>query len=498
MNWDELIDEQSLRSLLPGSYLGLARAIKEGLVVFLSGLPESIQQSVFAAQTNLPASATVSERLGSLGHTCPVLQKLGQVLARNQHLAPELREQLQKLESMSPTVPLETIQEVLSRELGSLGRLGIVLLPPAIAEASVAVVIPFRETRNGSDREGVFKLLKPGVEERLELELDLLGRVATHFDEECEELGIQRLDYRETFEQIRQKLSCEVLLDQEQRNLIAARDFYSGDPDVLIPELFDCCTSRVTAMQRVVGEKITDHDLSSQKDRFQLAAMVSRALITRPILSRANAALFHSDPHAGNLLYTNDGRLAILDWCLVGSLSEQTRVSMVQIILGAITLRSDKIVGVLEELSERVSVDRLTLTKVVDDWLQKVRHGQYPAFSWLVGLLDEAIQTARLKVDGEMMLFRKSLLTLEGVISDLGADGFRWDDVAAGEFLLQFGRELPGRWFSTPASNNFATRLSNLDLVETVLSYPLTLPRFWLAETAAILNDHGPPEAATQ
>ena len=497
MNWDKLIDEQSLRSVLPGYSLEIARTVKEGLNVFLCGLPETIQQSVLAAQMKLPITAAVSERLGSLGNSCPVLQKLGQVLARNQQLAPELREQLQKLESMPSTVPLETIRELLTQELGPLDRRGIVLMPPAIAEASVAVVIAFQETRDGQVREGVFKILKPGIEERLEIELELLGEVGTHLDARCDDLKIPEINYRETFDQIRQKLSCEVLLDQEQHNLVAARDFYSADPEVLIPELFDCCTSRVTAMQRVVGGKITDHDLSSRGDRSRLATMVARALISRPMLSRASSALFHSDPHAGNLLYTEDGRLAILDWCLVGSLSEQSRVSMAQIILGAITLRSEKIVGLLEELSDWGQVDRLQLSKVVGEWLQKVRYGQYPGLSWVVGLVDDAIQSAQLRVAGDLMLFRKSLLTLEGVIGDLGADGFCLDDLVSSEFLRQFGRELPERWFSTPASNNFATRLSNLDLVETALSYPLTLPRFWLAEAEAIFEGNGPPGAAT-
>ena len=463
---------------------------KKGLVVFLSGLPEPIQNAILEVQTTLPSTATVSERLGSLGHCCPVLQKLGQVLARNQQLAPELRDQLQKLESAPSTVPLETIQDILSQELGPLDRRGIVLQPPAIAEASVAVVIPFQETRDGQVREGVFKILKPGVAERLDLELDLLGDVGSHLDEKCHELRIPQLDYRETFEQIRHKLSCEVQLDREQHNLVAAREFFAGDPEVLIPELFDCCTSQVTAMERVNGEKVTEHDLGSDRDKFQLARMVTRALITRPIFSRANSALFHSDPHAGNLIYTDDGRLAILDWSLVGFLDEQERASMGQVLLGAITLHPEKIVSVLEKLSERREVDRLALERVVNDWLRKVRHGQFPGLSWVVGLLDEATRTARLRVAADMLQFRKSLLTLEGVITDLGAEAFCIDEVVAFEFLRQFGRELFQRWFSTPSSRKFATRLSNVDLAETVLSCPLAIPRYWLAETGDVLDSH--------
>jgi ubiquinone biosynthesis protein len=74
------------------------------------------------------------------------------------------------------------------------------------------------------------------------------------------------------------------------------------------------------------------------------------------------------------------------------------------------------------------------------------------------------------------------------VIGELGADGFQIDEVVIREFLRHFGQELPKRWFSGPASRAFATRLSNADLAETLLSSPLAIPRFWLAESAEFLD----------
>jgi ubiquinone biosynthesis protein len=482
VTWDLLIDEHALALLLPDAYAHFARPIKESLVVFLSGLPESSQSQILAEQAALPLSTTVSVRLGLLASSCPVLHKLGQVLARDRRLAPELRHQLRKLESMPPTVPLETIQEILLQELGPLERRGITLLPPAIAEASVAVVIPFEERGAHLPHGGVFKILKPGIEERLALELDLLGRVGSHLEERCVELRLPQLDYRTAFEQVRDKLCCEVRLELEQRQLVEAKAFYAAEPDVQIPGLLDHCTARITAMERVMGEKVTDHLLKFSGEKRRLANLVTRALITRPIFSRDRQALFHSDPHAGNLLYTIDGRLAILDWSLAGFLGERERVALVQIMLAAITLNDEKIVTVLEDLAEQESVDRAALSKVVDNWLRRMRRGHLPGLSWLVGLLDEATQTAGLRVAADMMLFRKSLLTLEGVIGELGADDFQIDSVVLGEFARHFGEEWLERWISAPASRAFATRISNTDLAETLLTAPIAVARFWFAE----------------
>ena len=421
MDWETLIDEAALARLLPVAYVHFARPVKEGLVVFLRSLPASAQDQILAEQAALPLDATVSERLGSLARNCPVLHKLGQVIARDQRLAPELRHELRQLESLPPTVDFDTIRSILVDELGPLDELGITLLPPAIAEASVAVVIPYRDERDPAGSEGVFKILKPGIEDRMELELQLLAEVGSYLDSRCEELAIPHLDYRETFDHVRAKLAVEVRLDLEQQHLAEAKGFYAGEPDVQIPTLYPHCTPRVTAMQRIFGEKITDHPLESGAEKHRLARLVTRALLAKSVFSPTHWAMFHSDPHAGNLFYTRDGRLAILDWSLVGHLGEAERTVMGQIVLAAMMLDGRRIVALLEQLDERRTADRIALERIIENSLRQIRHGQLPGLTWLVDLLDEATQTARLRVAPDLMLFRKSLHTLEGVIGELRA-----------------------------------------------------------------------------
>jgi ubiquinone biosynthesis protein len=401
-----------------------------------------------------------------------------------------LRQQLRKLESLPPSISFHTIAETLTRELGPLDQLGVEVLPPALAEASVAVVMPFQQnaTRQQQPLQGVFKVLKPGIEERLELELGLLERVGSHLDQRCEELRIPHLDYEESFQYVRDKLQDEIRLDQEQQHIDQARAFYANEPRVQIPALFDYCTSRVTAMERVMGGKVTDHNLKIAGDRHRLAQLVVEALIAQPIFAAGQRAMFHCDPHAGNLFLTTDGRLAILDWSLVGSLGEQERVAIVQIMLGALSLDAQRIVAVLEGIAERQHVDRTILTSIVQERLRCLRHGQFPGLTWLVSMLDEAVQTARLRFGADLMLFRKSLHSLEGVVADVGAQSSQIDRVVLTEFLRHFAREWPQRWFAMPDSRRFATRLSNLDLTQLLLGCPATVARFWYEQSLDILH----------
>jgi hypothetical protein len=99
-----------------------------------------------------------------------------------------------------------------------------------------------------------------------------------------------------------------------------------------------------------------------------------------------------------------------------------------------------------------------------------------------MGLLDEAVQTARLRVGADLMLFRKALHTLEGVVADTGAGPHPIDEVLLGEFLRHLATEWPRRWLAPPDCRAFATRLSNADLARFTLNLPWAVARSWLEQ----------------
>ena len=235
-------------------------------------------------------------------------------------------------------------------------------------------------------------------------------------------------------------------------------------------------------MERVYGDKVTDHRFDDAGEARACAELVVTALIARPILATADDALFHGDPHAGNLLLTRDRRLALLDWSLATTLSEGRRVAFVQIILGAVTLDAGRIAGALAVLSEQRDVDPDAVRPVIHAALRRIREGNLPGLLWLTGLLDNAAQVG-VRFGAEMLLMRKMLHALEGVIADIGADRTCIDAVLLSDFFTRMAIEWPYRWLALPDSRAFATRLSNADLAGVMMSLPLTATRFWLGDT---------------
>ena len=106
-----------------------------------------------------------------------------------------------------------------------------------------------------------------------------------------------------------------------------------------------------------------------------------------------------------------------------------------------------------------------------------------------MGLLDEAVQTARLRVGADLLLFRKSLHTLEGVVADIGAgdESGRCGAPCARSSTTSRSNGRSAGW-PCPDFRAFATRLSNGDLARWMLSLPWAATRFWLDQGLDLLR----------
>ena len=231
-------------------------------------------------------------------------------------------------------------------------------------------------------------------------------------------------------------LANEVILDQEQTHLLQAADFYANSPDILIPRLFPFSTPLVTAMERVDGCKVTRQNLPP-RDMRQRAERIIRALLAQPFWEcRAAGAIFHADPHAGNLMATPDGRLAILDWALTTHLSKAQCEAVVQLLLGALTLNPGRVYAAIETLGQPIDPEPVQVA--VLESIQQVRRGHFPGVDWLVSLMDTLASTSAVRFPEEVILFRKALLTLSGVVDDVSPD-VSMDGVLIRQGAIEFG-----------------------------------------------------------
>ena len=475
-DWIRFFHSLGLDAVVPDELARYRPAIVDALHYFVEHVSPERSLEMLIEQAEMPDTADAGERLVAIARHCPTLHKLGQVLARDRRLPARFRRLLQTLESMKPRAGRRELREALEAELGCLAHMGVTVDEEPLAEASVAVVIPFTmqpsaPASSHDGRRGVFKLLKPGIEEKLEEELNILQGIGTLLDERCEEYGIPAIDYAGTFTQVRDLLSREVRLTAEQEHLARARIAYRPMASVVVPEVFPFSTPRVTAMTRIDGLKVTSADARPEVDRRRLAGLIVRALIAHPLWSPDASAMFHADPHAGNLFVTDDDKLAILDWSLVGTLNARERHCLSQILLGALTIDSERIGSAIADLAVG-GVDEDALRRVVGEHVQRLSDGMWPGVSSLTNLMDAAATEAGARFGQNPLLFRKVLHTLKGVLADV-SESCRIDMVLALAFMRQLGRECGQRALAMPLSRDFPTGFSNAELWHLYLSAPL-------------------------
>ncbi len=238
---------------------------------------------------------------------------------------------------------------------------------------------------------------------------------------------------------------------------------------------------KLTAETNAPGDEVRERGVPTGFHR-RLAERLTECLLLRPMWSANESAMFHADPHAGNLMIAGDG-LAILDWALVGRLSSWEREQLVQLVLRATLLDGSGICGAIEGLCVDRGCRTDRLLAIVERGLAELREMLIPTVSWLTRLLDSAATDARARFSGDLLLFRKAVLMIDGVVSDLVGERFL-DEFLTRSVIGQLTREWPTRAFMPPNSRAIGSRLSNLDLVTAGYALPFSMGSRWLAGVA--------------
>ena len=288
-------------------------------------------------QLNLPLETPPEVRLLILISRMPGLQKLGQVLARNRRLSPALRQALAELENgMSDATPDE-IREIVSEQLGpSMERYAVELDAAIFKEGSACAIMRFTWRNPDGDRErGVFKVLKPYVPDCFAEDMTLLQRLGEFLASKERGYEFEVSDLQEMLVEVRLLLEHELDFEREQKTLVEAQRIYRSSFGIRVPRLIaPLSTARVTAMSEESNVKVTDAFPRSPIRRRRIPDQLIEALIAVPLFCREDVAVFHADPHAGNLMYDETNReLVLMDWALAERLSLESRRQLVLLVV---------------------------------------------------------------------------------------------------------------------------------------------------------------------
>ena len=280
------------------------------------------------------------EALEELGTT---FVKLGQLLSSRPDLLPDVYiDELGKLVDDVPPLPFAPLRQAIAEDIG-LEHFAAIDEEP-LASASVGQI---HAALLKSGRQVVVKVRRPGIVEQVALDLELLRKTASIAEKHS---GTARLlQLNALADDLEQHLNGELDFLEEAHNAALIRDVIDEyRDDLFIPEVIHPhVTDRVLVMERIDGVKVEDAQGLDAERAAELARTFFRAYIRQITVK----GLYHADPHLGNVLLTTDGRLALLDFGLIGRLDDDTRTSLALLLLAIAQNRADDVADLIVSLS---------------------------------------------------------------------------------------------------------------------------------------------------
>ena len=309
----------------------IARLIGIQRVLVRHGLDDLISKTHFLRPLRFffylfPRSSDYSEPLGkrirlALQELGPIFVKFGQAVStRRDLLPPDIADELAMLQDRVPPFPAEQAIEIMEKAYGkSVHEVFARFDKEPFAAASIAQVHT-AALQDGT--EVIVKVLRPGVRQLIERDLDVLYAIAALADRYWEH-G-KRLRPLEVVAEYEKTVINELDLMREGANTAQLKRNFEGSDLLYVPEVYwDYCRPEVLVQERIYGIPISDMTaLRKSGANIQVLAENGVEIFFTQVF-RHN--FFHADMHPGNIFVQVDDpekpRYAAVDFGIVGTLS---------------------------------------------------------------------------------------------------------------------------------------------------------------------------------
>ena len=317
----------------------------------------------------------------------PVYIKLGQWLSSRADILPQpYLEELSKLQDSVPSAPFDQVRPIIEKELGPIKEKFDDINPDSISGASLGQV--YRGSISG--QQIVVKVKRPGIEKIVEKDLKVLKKVlplALRFVDPN-----LRYSAKAMLSQFIETIHEEMDYTNESKNLKKIKQDMEDVNKVVVPSVYDDFSSKnVLTMEYLPGIKVTNVQALEEKgiDREQLVIDVHKVFFTMLL----KHTIFHADPHPGNISVTDDGKLILYDYGMVGRINNETRFKLIRLYLALVEKNPPRVVNAMNDLGMLIpGYNREVIEKGIELSIRAM-HGNKPDEMEMASLMELANQT---------------------------------------------------------------------------------------------------------
>ena len=344
----------------------------------------------------------------------PTFIKLGQLLStRPDLLPPAYITELSKLQDAAPPVAAGQIRETIRQELGSdPDDLFATFEWTPMASASIGQV----HTATLIDGTPVVvKVRRPEVVRQVQDDLEIMNTLAGRAARVSSLARSYNLPgiVKEFSDTLRAEL--DYLL--EARNAERFAENFATRRGVVIPRVFwETTTSRVLTLERMTGIKVSHPEALDAAGIDPAAVAEAGATIVLTMIFEDR--FFHADLHPGNLFVHRDGGIALIDFGMVGELTEELTEQLADVFIASATRNSEFLASALIELSVSPGpVDRRALRAGLASFFAAFSDKPLGDihFTRLITDLLRVLREQHVQLPHEISLVVRALIVTEGV-----------------------------------------------------------------------------------
>ena len=345
----------------------------------------------------------------------PTFIKGAQVLSNRPDLIPaDLIHEFQKLQSSVPPFPTETVVEIVESELGK--AIDIVFEwfdEDPLGAASIGQVHA-AQLRNGD--EVVVKIQRPKVQELVALDFAVIYDIVKLAEKYFESLlgGINARDIVIAFEK---NMNKELDYTCESRNIDQFRKYYKDYTNFYVPKVYkDYSTNKVMVLEKINGCKITDlEQLKKWKIDPEKIAEEGMHIYMTQIFEHG---YFHADPHPGNIIISQDGTINLIDFGMVGKLSQRNKYAFAGVLVGMAQGDSRAMARNFRRLAIDANINNMKqfeadLNELIEDFA--ILDLSETNMAELANRLQIIIFDYRLRIPGDIFIILRAMTILEGI-----------------------------------------------------------------------------------